>query len=214
LKALKLLKIALLYDEGAYGKGQAEYAKAFLKQDGRVRVVTSEGISPGAVDYSELVREIKREGAEAVIFSGYPMEASKIIYQMRKEQMKAVFIADDGIKEDVFSKIIGNDAGGVYVTGPKDVSRNPMALAAIETYRQVFGSDPGSFYLNAYAAALALLNAVQKAGSTDFYAVKEALHTEAVDTPLGKIRFDVNGDVIGIGFSVYRVQNGTFAEIK
>jgi branched-chain amino acid transport system substrate-binding protein len=128
--------------------------------------------------------------------------------------MKTVFIADDGVKEDAFSKVIGKYTDGVYVTGPKDVSQNPMALAAIDTYRQVFGTEPGLFYLNAYAAVLALLNAVEKTGSTDYAMLKKALHTETVDTPLGKIRFDTNGDVIGVGFSVYQVQNGTFVEIK
>lgn len=32
--------------------------------------------------------------------------------------------------------------------------------------------------------------------------VVQTLRTEYVETPLGKIRFDENGDVTGIGFSV------------
>jgi branched-chain amino acid transport system substrate-binding protein len=35
-----------------------------------------------------------------------------------------------------------------------------------------------------------------------------------VETPLGKIKFDDNGDATGIGFSVYQVNNGTFVEQK
>lgn len=214
LNTLKFIKIAVLYDKGAYGKSQAVYVRGFLEKEKRAQIVLDEGITPGAVDYSEVVQEIKRERAEAVIFSGYPPEASKIVVQLRKEQMETVFIADDGVKEDAFSKVIGKYTEGVYVTGPKDVSKNPMALAAIETYSQKFGTEPGLFYLNAYAAALALLNAVEKTRTTDYDLLKKALHVESVDTPLGEIRFDRNGDVVGAGFSVYQIQNGAFVEIK
>ena len=213
LDRLKLRKIAVLHDKGDYGKGQAEFAKGFLEKDKRAEVVLYEGIIPGAVDYSEVVQKIKRTGAEAVIFSGYHPEASKIVTKMRKEQMKTVFISDEGVKDDTFIKVAGKYAEGVYATGPKDVSQNRMAIAANEACKQAYGADSGAFYLNAYAAALALLNAIEKAGSTDYDALKKALQTEYVDTPLGKIRFDKIGDATGVGFSVYQVQKGAYVEI-
>ena len=43
---------------------------------------------------------------------------------------------------------------------------------------------PGAFFLNAYAATVALLNAIDKAGSTDYEAIKAALTSEYVETPL------------------------------
>ena len=214
LDKLKLKKIAVLYDKGDYGKGHAEFAKSFLEKDMRAEVVLYEGITPGAVDYSEVVQKIKRNGAEAVIFGGYHPEASKIVTKMRKEQMKTVFISDDGAKDDTFIKVAGKYAEGVYATGPKDVYQNRMAISANEAHKKAYGADPGAFYLNAYAAALALLNAIEKAGSTDYDALTKALQTEYVDTPLGKIRFDRNGDPIGVGFSVYQVQKGVYVEIK
>jgi len=59
-----------------------------------------------------------------------------------------------------------------------------------------------------------MVNAIEKAGSTDLAALKKALQTEKVDTPLGTIYFDDKGDAVGIGFSVYQVQNGKFVELK
>jgi len=44
--------------------------------------------------------------------------------------------------------------------------------------------------------------------------VAKALKTEYVETPLGKIKFDSKGDAIGIGFSIYQVQNGKYVEMK
>ncbi|MDF1590423.1 MAG: branched-chain amino acid ABC transporter substrate-binding protein [Desulfobacterales bacterium] len=214
LDTLKLKKIAVLHDKGDYGKGLAEFAKAFLEKDSRAKVVLYEGITPGAVDYSAVVQKIKRANADAVIFGGYHPEASKIVTQMRKKKMKTVFISDDGVKDDTFIKVAGKYAEGVYATGPKDVSQNPMAIAANEAHKKAYGSDPGAFFLNAYAATQALLNAIEKAGSTDYDAVAKALRTQDVETPLGKIHFDDRGDATGVGFSMYQVKNGVYVEIK
>ena len=214
LNVLKLKKIAVLHDKGDYGKGLAEFAKAFLEKDPRAEVVLYEGITPGAVDYSAVVQKIKRSKAEAVIFGGYHPEASKIVTQMKKKKMKTIFISDDGVKDDTFIKVAGKYAEGVYATGPKDVTKNPMTISARAAHRKAYGKDPGAFFENAYAAALALLNAIENAGSTDYDAIAKALRTKEVDTPLGKIKFDERGDAIGVGFSMYQVKNGVYVEVK
>lgn len=59
-----------------------------------------------------------------------------------------------------------------------------------------------------------MLNAVEKAGSTDYDAVTNALRSNDVETPLGAIRFDERGDAIGVGFSMYQVKDGVYVEIK
>ena len=212
LDTLKVKKIAVLHDKGDYGKGLAEFAKMFLEKDSRAEVVLYEGITPGAVDYSAIVNKIKFSGAEAVIFGGYHPEASKIVTLMRKKKMKTLFISDDGVKDDTFIKVAGKYAEGVYATGPKDVSDNPLAKKANEDHKKTYGQDPGAFFLNAYAATQALLNAIDKAGSTDYEAVAKALKTEYVETPLGKIKFDERGDAEGVGFSMYQVKNGMYVE--
>ena len=214
MDVLKLKKIAVLHDKGDYGKGLAEFAKEFIEKSGRAELVLYEGITPGAVDYSAVVQKIRQSGAEAVIFGGYHPEASKLVMLMRKKKMDIIFLSDDGVKDDTFIKVAGEFAEGVYATGPKDVSSNPLAIHANDSHKEVYESDPGAFYLNAYAAAQALLNAVEKAGSTDYAAVTKALRTADVDTPLGKIHFDGRGDAIGVGFSMYRVVNGVYIEMK
>ncbi len=214
LNTLKLKKIAVIHDKGDYGKGFAEFAKKLLESSGKADVVLYEGITPGAVDYSAIVLKIKRSKAEAVIYGGYHPEASKIVSQMRKKRMKTLFISDDGVKDDTFIKVAGKYAEGVYASGPKDTSKNPMNIAAVEAHKKRYGADPGAFFINAYSATLALLNAIEKAGSTEYDALSKALRKEWVETPIGKIRFDERGDAIGAGFSVYQVQNGVYVELK
>ncbi len=212
-KTLGVKKIAILHDKGDYGKGQAELAKKYFTEAG-VEVVLFEGVTPGAVDYSAIVSKVRRKKPELVVWGGYHPEASKIVTLMRKKKMKTMFMGADGVKDDTFIKVAGKYAEGVYATGPMDISSNPLAKKAKKEHQEEFGSDPGAFFDAAYAAAQAMLNAVEKAGTTDYDAVVKTLRTEYVDTPLGKIRFDDMGDATGIGFTVYKVQDGKFVEEK
>jgi len=214
LNVLKLNKIAVIHDKGDYGKGLAEYAKRFLEADSRAQVVLYEGITPDALDYSAIVQKIKQSRAQAVIYGGYHPQASRIISQMRKKKMETLFISDDGVKDDTFIKVAGKYAEGVYATGPMDTSTNPLTIKAVEDLKRKYGEDPGAFFLNAYAATLALLNAIEKSGSTNYNDIVAALRREYVATPLGKIRFDERGDAIGLGFTMYQVQNGVYVQVK
>ncbi len=212
-EVLKVKKVAILHDKGDYGKGQAELAKKYFEEK-NVDVVLFEGVTPGAVDYSAIVTKIRSKRPELVVWGGYHPEASKIVTLMRKKRMKTLFMGADGVKDDTFIKVAGKYAEGVYATGPMDISSNPMAIQAKKEHQDKFGSDPGAFFDAAYSATIALLNAIEKAGTTEYVSVVKALVTESVDTPLGNISFDARGDATGIGFSVFKITDGVFLEQK
>ncbi len=214
LNKLGIKKIAILHDKGDYGKGFAEFARKFVEESGKAEIVLFEGVTPGAMDYSSIVQKVRRNNAEALIFGGYHPEASKLVSQLARKRVKAAFISDDGVKDDSFLKVAGSAAEGAYMTGPRDLSKIPLNAEAVAQFKAEYGSEPGAFFQEGYAAALALLNAIQKAGSTDYDAVTNALRTQYVETPVGKIKFDAKGDAEGVGFSVYTVKNGNFVELQ
>lgn len=210
---LNLKKLAVLHDKGDYGKGFAELCQQSAKDVG-IEVVLFEGVNPGAPDYSAVVNKIGNSGADGVVWGGYHPEASKLVQQMKDKGMNIPFVSDDGVKDDTFISVAGKYAEGVYATGPTDTSTNPLAIKAIADHKAKYGEEPGAFFLNAYAATMAVVNAMQKAKSTDYAAVTKALRSEHVETPLGSITFDERGDVVGFGFSVYQVQNGKYVMLK
>ncbi|MBE0618106.1 MAG: branched-chain amino acid ABC transporter substrate-binding protein [Proteobacteria bacterium] len=212
---MKKKKIAVIHDKGDYGKGFAEFAKKFIEESGgKGEVVLFEGITPGAVDYSAIIQKIKEKDAEAVIYGGYHPEASKLVTGMKKKGIDIPFVSDDGVKDDTFIKVAKEFAEGVYASGPRDTSKLPLFIKALDEYKEAYGEEPGAFYKEAYSATLALLNAIQKAGSTDYAAVEKALRTEWVETPVGKISFDERGDAKGVGFSMYQVKNGEYVQVQ
>lgn len=207
-------KIAVLHDKGDYGKGYAEYAQKFIKDGGKAEIALFEGVTPGAVDYSAVVQKIRQSGADTVMFGGYHPEASKIVAQLKKKRVDVKFISDDGVKDDTFIKVAGADAEGVYASGPQDVSGLALNKAARDAHKAEFGAEAGAFFDSAYAATLALVNAIDKADSTDFDKVSAKLRSELVDTTVGKIKFDARGDAEGVGFSMYQVKSGKYVELK
>lgn len=210
---LGLKKLAILHDKGDYGKGFADLCKEFAEAEG-IQVVLYEGVNPGAPDYSAVVNKIGNANPDGVVWGGYHPEASKLAQQMKDKGMNIPFVSDDGVKDDTFISVAGKYAEGVYATGPTDTSSNQLAVKAVADHKAKYGEEPGAFFLNAYAATMAVVNAMEKAKSTDYDAVTKVLRSEYVETPLGKISFDAKGDVIGFGFSVYQVQNGKFVELK
>jgi len=210
---LKVKKIAIIHDKGDYGKGFAESAQKAV-EDGKIaKVAFFEGVTPGGVDYSAIVQKIKASGADCVLFGGYYPEASKIVVQMHKKGLKVPFVTDDGVKDDTFIKIAGADAEGVYATGPQILADNEVYKKAVADHEKEFGSQPGSFFPQAYAAAQVMLNAVAKGGA-DYDKIVAVLQSEYVETPVGKIKFDAKGDAEGVSFSVYQVKSGKYELVK
>ncbi len=214
LQALSAKKIAVLHDKGDYGKGYAEFAKQFIEQSGKAQVVFFEGITPGAVDYSAVIQKIGRSGADTIIFGGYYPEASKLVALIKSKKMTLNFVSEDGVKTGSFLELAGANGEGVYASSSRDSSDLPISQEALEAHRKKFNEEPGQFFYLAYAATQAILNAVEKAGSTDPDAIAKALRTNDVDTPIGTIRFDERGDVIGAGFAMYKVVGGKFVDQK
>lgn len=215
INILGFKKIAVLHDKGDYGKGLAEFAKGYIEEDGGAEVILFEGITPGAVDYTAVINKIVEAGADGIIFGGYHPEASKLITQMKDRGLDIPFLSGDGVKGDAFIELAGENAEGVYATYPSlDIENNPLAQEAKQEHLIKYGEEPGAFFYNAYAAIMALVNAIDKANSVEYNAITDALRNEYVDTPIGTISFDSIGDAIGVGFAVFQVQNGEYVELK
>lgn len=207
-------KVAILHDKGDYGKGFADFAQQFIENTGQAEIVLYEGITPGAIDYSAVVEKLKASEADVVVYGGYHPEASKLIGLINKKNIEVDFVGPDGIKGEGFLEIAGDNAEGVYATGPMDVSRYEENQEARAAFKEKYGKEPGTFFDQGYAAMQAALNAIQVANSTEMADLEKALKNNLVKTAVGEIKFDAKGDAVGVGFSVYQVRNGDFVEVE
>ena len=212
LNKLKVKKIAYLHDNGDYGKGFADNNRALMEKGG-AETVLFEAVTPDAVDFSAVVRKLRRAKPDIVVFGGYQPVASKLVQQMRRDRLDTPFIGPDGVKDETFLKMTGKDSEGVYASYPKDTSALPQYKQARDAHIKAYGSEPGFGYYSAVAAAQCLLDAIAKTGGTDTAKLKQALRSNAVDTPIGKIHFNDKGDAAGMALSIYQVKDGKFVEL-
>lgn len=212
---LGVQSVAILHDGGDYGRGLADFSRASIEASfPDIEVLLYEGVTVGAVDYSAIINRVADSGADAVIFGGYHPEASRLVGQMRTQGIDTLFISGDGVRDDAFIAVAGDDAEGVYATGPRDTSGNAIANAAVSAHQAAYGEDPGPFFQEGWAAMLALTNAIEAAESTDADAIMNALRSENVETSVGTISFDELGDATGVGFAVYQVQGGAYVQVQ
>ena len=211
---LKAKKVALIHDKGDYGKGQMELARKNFEALGGVEIVLFEGVTTGALDYTAVVQKIKRSKADLTMWGGYHSDASKLVQMLTKKRVKTKFFGGDGIIGDNFTTLAGKYSEGVYATGPNDTSSNPLYIKLSARHQKEYGEAPGTFFYNGYACVQALANAANKAGSLDYNKMRAAMFANKIDSPIGPIGFDKNGDVIGAGFSVYQVKNGKYTQVN
>jgi branched-chain amino acid transport system substrate-binding protein len=201
-------KIAILHDGQPYGAGIAAETRKQLGKRG-IDDILYEQITPGQVDYSDVVSRLAAAGIDVVYYGGYVPEAGLLIRQARARGYDGQLVAADGLSSEDFWLIAGPAAEGTLFTSFRDPSREPGAAAILERARarQV---EPNYRVLYSYGAVQAWAAAVEKAGSLDPEAVRRSLRSHEFATVLGRIRFDDKGDVVPAGFEWFVWTDGKF----
>jgi branched-chain amino acid transport system substrate-binding protein len=203
-------KIAILHDGQAYGLGLAEETKKTLNTRG-VREAIFEQITPGLVDYFDVLEKIQATNVDVLYYAGYAAEAGLLIRQLRDRGDDLQLVSADALSTEDFSLIAGTAGEGTLFTSYRDPSSNSVAAAILERARER-GIVPNYRVLYSYGAVQAWAAAVERAGSLDSKAVITALHSHEFETVLGRIRFDEKGDVLPSGFEWFVWTNGEFVQ--
>jgi len=97
-----------------------------------------------------------------------------------------------------------------YTVAAPDTSKLASAQAFNKAYKAKFHSDPGPYSASAYAAAQVIVTAIIKAGANPTRAavLKNVQATTNVQSPIGTVGFDKNGDTTNGVISAYKIVNG------
>jgi branched-chain amino acid transport system substrate-binding protein len=201
-------KIAILHDGQPYGAGIAAETRNQLSKRG-INEILYEQITPGQVDYTDVVSRLAAAGIDVLYYGGYVPEAGLLIRQARERDYGVQLVSADGLSSEDFWLIAGTAAEGTLFTSFRDPSGEPGAAAILELARarQI---EPNPRVLYSYGAVQAWAAAVARAGSLEPQEVSRALRSHEFDTVLGRIRFDEKGDVIPAGFEWFVWTNGEF----
>jgi branched-chain amino acid transport system substrate-binding protein len=203
-------KIAIVHDKQAYSKGLADETKKNLNANG-VTEALYEAITPAEKDYSALVTKLKSEGIEVLYYGGYHTELGLIVRQMRAQGMDTMVMSGDAINTLEYWAITGDSGEGTIFTASPAIETDPRNADLVKYFDEI-GYKPEGYTLFTYGAIQAWAQAANKAGSTDFEPVIDALHSEKFDTVLGEISFDAKGDVDAPGYWIYTWKDGQYTD--
>lgn len=193
-KTKETLRVAIKYEDGAFGNSISKFLADRLKARG-VQVVASESYSARATDLSSLVLKLKDAKADIILSTDYPNDA--ILFARQSKELglptKAV-LGWAGIAFPKFRQDLGDYAEGmmsINMLMDLDPQRLPPETRAVrEKFREIYtkevGHAPPAFTAVGFDGAWALFKYVlPKAGKYDADAIREA--AMSLDVPEGAL---------------------------
>ncbi|HZR86098.1 MAG TPA: branched-chain amino acid ABC transporter substrate-binding protein [Bradyrhizobium sp.] len=212
-KNFKGKNIAILNDKTTYGKGLADETKKALNKAG-VTEKLYESYTKGDKDFNAIVSRLKAENIDLVFVGGYHQEAGLILRQMRDQGLKTILMAGDAMADKEYASITGAAGAGTLFTFGPDPRKKPTAAAIVEKFKAK-NIDPEGYTLYTYAAIQIWTQAAAKAGTTDPRKVMDIIKGGAWDTVIGKIAYDIKGDIKQLDYVVYKWDDkGNYAEVS
>jgi branched-chain amino acid transport system substrate-binding protein len=188
-------EIAILDDGTTWGTGVANGVRHRLRERG-IRVAVDETFTRDEAEYSELVSKMQTAGVDVFFVGGLHRETGLMFRQAHDRGYDLQLIAASSMATEDFAMIAGPELEGTLMIATADMRQSPQAAEVVARFRAQ-GYEPLGTTLNAYTAVQVWAQAVTAAGSPDFEAVIEAMHSRRFDTVLGRIGFDEKGDVTG-----------------
>jgi branched-chain amino acid transport system substrate-binding protein len=205
---LRARKAAVYDDKTAYGKGLADECEKALQ--GRVEVAIREGFDVTERNFRPYLTKLRDGGVDVWYFGGIFEQAAPMRIQASQLGIRAPLMSGDGVhgyQRDFIDKV-GAAAEGTLTTFP-DTTKAPGYADFLARFTARFGEEPGPYAIYAYSATRILLEAIEKAGSTEGAKVAMTIHALSFDTPVGRIEFDEKGDVKALDYySVWVVREG------
>ncbi|CAB5510942.1 Leucine-, isoleucine-, valine-, threonine-, and alanine-binding protein [Achromobacter anxifer] len=194
--ASDIKKIALLYEDTAYGTSQAVGVRNAAKAAG-AQVVLDEAYPLGITDVTPLISKLRGSDAQIVFPISYLNDSLLIIRVMRQQRLTVPIVGGAaGYVIPDFAKALGQYSEAVLSIAPANYDQAPEYT---ERYRKRFGTFMPHEALEHAVCAGVLAQALEVAASDKPEAVSQALRAQKYDQGWagvmsgGGVHFDANG---------------------
>ena len=162
------------------------------------------------VDFSAQLTNIKSANPDVIFLDAYYSAAALMAKQARALGITVPFVGADGWDSAEFTKLGGEAVeGGHFCNHYSPEDARPIVQNFVSKYREVYGETPDALATLAYDAALILADSLERAGSLDRAAIRDAIAATNLECVSGVITFDEHGDPIKKA-AVIKVVNGEF----
>lgn len=205
---------AILYDvQNDYSVGLEEnFVSAFKNQGGTI--VALESYSTGDVDFNAQITKIKNANPDVVYLPDYYGTVALIARQLRAQGINAPLVgADgwDGLIENAGDEVLGGFYSNHYAVDAKDDAVQKF----VADFKAKYNENPNSFAALGYDSVYMLRDAIEKAGSLENEAIRDALEKTNGDYVTGRLTFDAKHNPIksAVMLELVRTDDGKLSTV-
>jgi len=209
---LQAKTVGLLTMDNDFGRTLAEGFKDYVTAKG-AEIVFEQIYPLSEKDYSSYLTSIAKANPDVVLASGYYGQAAAIVKQAYEMGLESQILGEEGYDSPKFIELAGEEAaeGTIIVTNLDRDDPRDVVQEFISQYRERYDMEPDMVGASNYDAFMIIANAIEKAGTTDPKAVRDAIaETKNFDGLTGIITgFTDIGEVIK-PVQVQIVRDGAF----
>jgi branched-chain amino acid transport system substrate-binding protein len=214
-RSLGFKRAYIIDDNETYGLDLADRFEKDFTADGGT-VLSRDHLAKNTQDFKSLLLKVAAAKPDVVFFGGVTSTGGGLI---RKQMFgaglgKVAYMGGDGLA-DLATVAAAQSDGSYYTLAAPNAEKLPAAQAFVKAYRAKYNSDIGPYSANAYAAAQVAADAIVRAignGKSRALPSRASVVTNVMstklNTPIGPISFDKNGDVTNPVLSLYGFKNG------
>ncbi len=139
-----------------------------------------------------------------------------MVKQMKTLGIPAPLMSGEMVKTPTFLKIAGNASEGTIASlAGLPLEEMPGGKTYADKYKKRFGEEVQTYSPYAYDGAMAMLNAMKKADSTDPAKYLPLLaKSDMAGVTSTHVAYDAKGDLKNGGITMYKVEKGEWKPLK
>lgn len=200
-KTTEAKKIAILYEDSAFGSGGQSLAVPMFKEKG-FEIVVNEAFKSGSANFTPLLTKVKNAKPDILYVICYGADVIPLMNSAKELNVnpKLTYPVPPSWPADFTKMEISEYIGALNFWTPDvptDASREFVA-----NFNKKYGKNPLSYWQPlAYVNVISLAKAINDAGSEDQAAVIKALENQKMVTPVGNLSFAPSKKIKHQGFT-------------
>jgi branched-chain amino acid transport system substrate-binding protein len=177
------LRVALLYQDSAYGKGVLNGATSTIAANNlNIQIVSNQSFKTGEADFRTALTAIKAAKPDVIYPAAFPSEGIQLVVQARRDvNLNTLILAVETNDNTDYYKGIGRFGDySVMESRFSPYTAPPTSIAAADAkfkadYVARFGSLPDMMGTSTYEGVYVAAKAIENAGTLDKAAVRDAI---------------------------------------
>ncbi len=205
--------VALVYNSDM--RNVMEIAASVQKefsQNGKLQFLKSYSFNQYPDGYGKMAEDILKVGNDIVYVLGKAEEIAQLSRELKDVNKEVIIFTSRYQAEGDYQELMGDLAEGTYMFALPSLKNNPAFTETLVKLR-LKGAEPRGLGVYGYSAVNLWKNLVNKANSLKYDDLVKTLNENHLDTAFGEMMYINGNPEKSISYSIYKIQNGEYAQV-